>query len=102
MNTSQGYQMGLKDPVSLLDPVWTTLHIALYLGQQPDSVLSVVNATGFPRPLANQKRNRRWLSADVKTFFEKRSQGETPVIPSFPINKTLAPKSIRIKNRTGS
>lgn len=94
--------MGLKDPVSLDDTVWTTQHIASYLGQQQDSVLSVVNAEGFPRPLANQKRNRRWLSKHVKTFFEKRSQGETPVITTFPINKTLAPKSIRIKNRTGS
>jgi predicted DNA-binding transcriptional regulator AlpA len=100
--TSQGYQLGLKDPVSLMDPVWTTLHIALYLGQSPDSVLSVVNTFGFPRPLANQRRNRRWLSADVKDFFEQRSKGQIEAMPSTPINTQQSPKSVRIKNRTGN
>jgi predicted DNA-binding transcriptional regulator AlpA len=84
-----------------MDPVWTTLHIALYLGQRPDSVLSVVNTADFPRPLANQKRNRRWLSADVKTFFEKRSRGTTTSVHSLSMDKSLAPKSVRIKNRKG-
>jgi hypothetical protein len=72
----QGYPVGLEDPVSFDDPVWTILHIALYLDVHPDSVLSVVNSYGFPTPLVNQRRNRRWLAADVKRFFEKRSQGE--------------------------
>ena len=96
---SQGHSLGLQDPVNLLDQVWTTLHIALFLGQQPDSVLSVVNSVGFPRPLANQRRNRRWLASDVRTFFERRSQGEYPVGPTTPIDKSRAPKSLRMKNR---
>jgi|APCry1669193181_1035450.scaffolds.fasta_scaffold02053_5 hypothetical protein len=101
-STSQGYHLGVTDPVNLLDPVWTTLHIALFLGQQPDSVLSIVNSVGFPTPLANQKRNRRWLANDVKSFFERRSKGEYPTIPKTSADKSHTPKSIRLKHRTGS
>ena len=89
--------MGLEDPVSLTDAVWTVLHIALFLGQKPDTLNSVVNSFGFPRPLTNQKRNRRWLAEDVKEFFVKRSQGqlEEPIVKK--IDKTQTPKSMRLK-----
>lgn len=95
--TANGYPMGLEDPVSLTDAVWTVLHIALFLGQKPDTLNSVVNSFGFPRPLTNQKRNRRWLAEDVKEFFVKRSQGqlEEPIVKK--IDKTQTPKSMRLK-----
>ncbi len=89
--------MGLKDPVSLDDTVWTILHIALFLGQKPDSLNSVVNSFGFPLPLTNQKRNRRWLAADVKAFFVKRSQGQLEELIAKKIDKTQTPKSMRLK-----
>ena len=89
--------MGLKDPVSLDDTVWTILHIALFLGQKPDSLNSVVNSFGFPLPLTNQKRNRRWLANDVKDFFAKRSQGQLQEPVAKKIDKTQAPKSMRLK-----
>ena len=95
--TNQGYPMGLKDPVSLDDTVWTILHIALFLGQKPDSLNSVVNSFGFPLPLTNQKRNRRWLAEDVKAFFVKRSQGELHEPITKKIDKTQTPKSMRLK-----
>ena len=94
---NQGYPMGLKDPVSLDDTVWTILHIALYLGQKPDSLNSVVNSFGFPLPLTNQKRNRRWLAIDVKAFFVKRSQGELHEPIAKKIDKAQTPKSMRLK-----
>ena len=94
---NQGYPMGLKDPVSLDDTVWTILHIALYLGQKPDSLNSVVNSFGFPLPLTNQKRNRRWLAVDVKAFFVKRSQGELHEPIAKKIDKAQTPKSMRLK-----
>lgn len=89
--------MGLKDPVSLDDSVWTILHIALYLGQKPDSLLSVVNSYGFPSPLTNQKRNRRWLAEDVKSFFVKRSQGQLQEPIAKKIDKSQTPKTMRLK-----
>jgi hypothetical protein len=95
--TNQGYPMGLQDPVSLDDSVWTILHIALYLGQKPDSLNGVVNAYGFPKPLTNQKRNRRWLGEDVKAFFVKRSQGELQQPIAKKIDKSQTPKSMRLK-----
>lgn len=95
--TNQGYPMGLEDPVSLGDSVWTILHIALFLGQKPDSLNSVVNSFGFPTPLTNQKRNRRWLAEDVKAFFVKRSQGQLQEPIAKRIDKTQAPKSMRLK-----
>jgi len=95
--TSQGYPMGLDDPVSLSDSVWTILHIALFLGQKPDTLNSVVNSYGFPLPLTNQKRNRRWLAEDVKAFFVKRSQGELHGPIAKKIDKTQTPKSMRLK-----
>jgi hypothetical protein len=87
----------LQDPVRLEDSVWTTLHIALYLGVRPNAALSVVNDYGFPKPLVNKKRDRRWLAEDVKRFFAKKSQGELEVVPKKLIDKSYIPKSIEFK-----
>ncbi len=87
----------LQDPVRLEDSVWTTLHIALYLGVRPNAALSVVNEYGFPMPLINKKRDRRWLAEDVKRFFAKKSPGELEVIPKKLIDKSYTPKSIEFK-----
>ena len=95
--TDRGYPMGLMDPVSLDDTVWTILHIALFLGQKPDSLNRIVNSFGFPLPLTNQKRNRRWLAEDVKAFFVKRSHGELNEAIAKRIDKTQTPKSMRLK-----
>ena len=71
--TIHGYPMGLKDPVSLDDTVWTILHIALFLGQKPDTLNSVVNSYGFPLPLTNQKRKKKAMlnGIDICNIFEK-------------------------------
>jgi hypothetical protein len=96
-NTGHQQAIGVKDPVDLNDSVWTLLHIALFLGQSPDRVLSVVNSFGFPVPLANQKRNRRWLSSDVKEFFIKRSQGLIQIRSEVKVNRHQSPKSMGFK-----
>jgi hypothetical protein len=89
--------MKITDPVSLSDTVWTASHVALFLGQNPDSILTVVNAAEFPKPLTNQKRNRRWLGEDVKEFFIRRSQGLITEPSRARVDVTLAPKSMRLK-----
>ena len=96
--TNHKYPLGIKDPVDLADLVWTISHIALFLSQRHEVALSVVNSYGFPIPLTNQKRNRRWLAEDVRKFFEKRSQGEFAATTSYNIDKTQAPKSFRLKD----
>lgn len=85
------------DPLNLNDVVWTTAHVALFLGQNPESVLSVVNSTEFPRPLTNQRRNRRWLGEDVKEFFVKRSHGLATAPSRVRIDVAQSPKSMRLK-----
>ena len=81
----------------LEDSVWTMLHIALYLGVKPNAALSVVHEYGFPKPLINKKRDRRWLAEDIKRFFAKKSQGELEVIPKKLIDRSYTPKSIEFK-----
>ena len=88
---------GFKDPVSLADPVWTILHIALLLDVRPASLLSVVNLPGFPSPLINQKRNRRWWAEDVRAFFIQRSQSQPELPVPQKINRAQSPKSMRLK-----
>ena len=89
--------MKITDPISLIDTVWTTSHMALFLGQNPDSILPIVNSAEFPKPLTNQRRNRRWLGEDVKEFFVKRSQGLTAEPSRVRIDVTHSPKSMRLK-----
>lgn len=89
--------MKITDSLSLNDAVWTTSHVALFLGQKPDSILSIVNCTEFPKPLTNQKRNRRWLGEDVREFFVRRSHGLV-VEPAYrKIDASQSPKSMRLK-----
>jgi hypothetical protein len=94
---TQDFQLGVQDPFNLTDPVWTTLHLAMFLDIREDAVLSLVHSFGFPKPLANQKRNRRWLAEDVKAFFVKRSQGQIESLNSYQPDKSQMPKSMRLK-----
>lgn len=95
--TNQGSSLGESTPISLSDAVWTTSHIALFLGQRPESIFSVVNSSAFPLPLTNQQRNRRWLGEDVRAFFVKRSQGLVTEPTTRKIDNTHSPKSMRLK-----
>jgi len=97
-SASLNYPLGVQDPVDLLDPVWTTSHISLFLNQRLEVALAVVNSVGFPVPLANQKRNRRWLAEDVRKFFAMRSQGELAATNIYKIDKSHTPKSMRLKD----
>ena len=56
-------------PINLSDEVWGIEHICLFMKQEKRSLYPVVNAEGFPHPLTNQMRNRRWLAASVRAFF---------------------------------
>lgn len=93
------FQLGVHDPISLQDDVWGIEHIMMMLrSKNKDLILGLVKSEGFPLPLANQKRNRRWLAMDVKEFFEKRSQGHLPsTSPTLDSNTHLTPKRINYK-----
>jgi hypothetical protein len=56
-------------PINLTDEVWGIEHICLFMKQEKRSLYPVVNAEGFPHPLTNQMRNRRWLATSVRAFF---------------------------------
>lgn len=60
--------------ISIFDPVWTIEHIALYMRQPAKSMYELVKTPGFPEQLFSQKRNRRWLAEDVKSFLAARSK----------------------------
>jgi hypothetical protein len=59
----------LPGPINLTDEVWGIEHICLFMKQEKRSLYPVVNAEGFPQPLTNQMRNRRWLATSVRAFF---------------------------------
>jgi hypothetical protein len=59
----------VSGPINLTDEVWGMEHICLFMKQEKRSLYPVVNAEGFPHPLTNQMRNRRWLAASVRAFF---------------------------------
>jgi len=93
------YQLGVNDPISLNDPVWTLEHIALFLRKDSlDSVRPLVHSGGFPVPLDNVNRNRRWLAPDVMDYFEKKSQGHFANPAQVKVNPHQTPKSIRFKS----
>ena len=86
--------MTIEGILSLSDPVWSLLHIAMHLGVKESVALRVVNQQGFPSPIVNTKRNRRWLAQDVRTYFEIKSQGAMSQETSLRVNPAYQPKVI--------
>jgi hypothetical protein len=92
-------EVGALGPINLSDEVWGVEHIALYLKQDKRSLYPVINAEGFPLPLTNQKRNRRWLASAVRAYFVERQRGAVhPKLQSVP-NTSYEPISIHTKKR---
>lgn len=54
--------------------VWTIQHIATYLHLDEKSTYRIVSDSDFPNPIANRKRNRRWIASDVREFFAYQSK----------------------------
>lgn len=74
--------------------VWTIHDIALYLRSSELSASRRVNQEGFPRPLGNLQRNRRWLAKDVKEFFEKLSKTPYVFRPELQVESSYEPSTI--------
>jgi hypothetical protein len=76
--------------ISIFDPVWSIEHIALFMRQPAKSMYELVKSPGFPEPLFSQKRNRRWLAEDVKSFLAARSKNTNrsaqPVMSIQPVS----------------
>lgn len=90
--------LGFRDFISLKDPVWSVLHIAMHLGVKESVVLRAVNKPGFPKPIVNERRNRRWLASDVVDYFARKSKGELVEVTAPKINPAYEPKVISYKN----
>lgn len=87
----------LKGKVSLSDPSWSLLHIQLRFGIQSSSAKRLVNEIGFPRPIINLERNRRWHPADVEKYVELKSKGMFEVTNIKQIKRGYEPKAINFK-----
>jgi hypothetical protein len=91
--------MSVTAPISLNDEVWGIEHICLFMKQDKRSLYPVVNAEGFPLPLTNQMRNRRWLASSVRAFFTSRPGCVVhPKLKSVP-NTAYEPASIVTKKK---
>ena len=66
--------------IDLEAPVWRIEEIAAYL-RLPSikSAYPMVQHRAFPRSIVPGKRNRRWLSAEVKEFFASRPAVHEPI-----------------------
>ena len=87
--------------ISLSDPSWGLLHIQMRLGIKESAARRLVNEPGFPKPIVNEARNRRWLPADVESFLVRKSSGDYETSKPQRINAAYQPKSISYKNRNG-
>jgi hypothetical protein len=86
-------------PISLNDEVWGIEHICIFMKQDRRSLYPVVNSEGFPLPLTNQMRNRRWLAASVRAYFCGLPGSVVhPKLKSVP-NTTYEPSTIMTKKK---
>jgi hypothetical protein len=77
--------------------IWMLRDIALYMRSTELSASRIVNQPGFPRPLGNQHRNRRWLSQDVKAFFENLSKTPYSTRPALQVETNYEPSTITFR-----
>lgn len=87
----------LKGMVSLSDPSWSLLHIQLRFGIKSSAAKRLVNEVGFPRPIINLERNRRWHPADVEKYVELKSKGMFEVSNVKQIKRGYEPKAINFR-----
>jgi predicted DNA-binding transcriptional regulator AlpA len=90
-------QMSQAPDYDLEDEVWTLNHIAKYLDQKPRALYGLVKEVGFPRPLSNTLRNRRWLKALVLKYLAERSVSRVHDLSAVSLSPEYEPKSIHFK-----
>lgn len=77
--------------------IWKLIDIAAHMRTTELSASRMVTQPGFPRPLGNQFRNRRWLASDVREFFEKLSKTPITSRPVMQIETNYEPSTITFK-----
>lgn len=53
----------------LSDELWDATQIAGYLKLRPSAAYERISVPGFPAPISNSRRFRRWLADDVRGHF---------------------------------
>ena len=74
--------------------VWTIEDIAMHMRIPLASVYEIVNREGFPSPLGNKYRNRRWLAKDAKEYFKFISKNSYQIRASVQIESAYEPSTI--------
>ena len=74
--------------------VWMIEDIASHLRMPKKSLYQVVNRPGFPAPIGNMHRGRRWLAHDVKNYFREISKNPHRERSRLPIDVAHDPVSI--------
>ena len=77
--------------------IWTLEDIAAYLRISEIAASRWVKQSGFPRPLTNQHRNRRWLASAVRAYTEKTSDASCSPQLAIPIETNYEPTTIVFK-----
>lgn len=70
----------------LSDELWDATHIAAYLRLRLSAAYERISAPGFPAPISNSRRFRRWLADDVRDHFaasRSRVHAAEEVAPTF-------------------
>jgi predicted DNA-binding transcriptional regulator AlpA len=97
METMYEQLPSLRGMVSLSDPSWSLLHIQLRFGIKSSAAKRLVNEVGFPKPIINTERNRRWHPADIEKYVELKSRGLVEPTNVKQIKKGYEPKVVNFK-----
>ena len=76
--------------------IWDIHSIASFLRVKVPASRGYLNQPGFPAPLANKTRNRRWLASEVRAYLLRPCRGTQQIEPA---SYTYEPASIRMKSR---
>ena len=79
--------------------IWSLEDLVAHTRMSKGTVYSIVNRPGFPAPLGNPFRNRRWLAKDVKAYFEQISKNSYRSQVPVSVDRNLEPVSIEFSKK---
>jgi predicted DNA-binding transcriptional regulator AlpA len=87
------------EPRVFKSEIWTIEDVATYARMSKGGTYGLVNRPGFPSPLGNSHRNRRWLARDVKAYFENVSKQPNQSKSYLPVDFSFEPSTIVFSNK---
>jgi len=93
------YLPATPEPRVFKSEIWTIEDVATYTRMSKGGIYGLVNRPGFPSPLGNSHRNRRWLARDVKAHFENISKQSHQSKTSLPVDFSFEPSTIVFRNK---